>query len=201
MKRNPGFTLIEMVVVIIIVAVMAGVLVPAYGRFYSRAKFDATVRDVQDVFAYAREQALAKDAPVTLMFDPGSETFAVNVTAPPPPTDQPLAFPDVKTDSASVPETHVTQLGSSMAINGFSATDTGQNSGGSAGMGSNRAGRGSTIVHFRPDGTSDGAELTLLGAENGYMAHMTLNPGNARLTLDDGSQGSGGMMSGGRQNR
>jgi prepilin-type N-terminal cleavage/methylation domain-containing protein len=183
MKRTAtGFTLIEMVVVIIIVAVMAGVLVPAYGRFYARTRFDANVRDVQDVFAYAREQALAKDAPVTLMFDPGSETFAVNVTAPPPPTDQPLAFPDVKTDSASVPETHVTQLDSSMAINGFAATDTGQNS-------SSGTGRGATIVHFRPDGTSDAAELTVLGMENGYMAHMTLQPGNARLTLDDGISG------------
>ena len=196
MKRTAGFTLIEMVVVVIIIAVMAGVLVPSYGRFYARAKFDATTRDVQDVFAYAREQAIAKDAPATLTFDPGSETFAVNVTAPPPPNDQPVAFPDVKTDSASKPETHITQLSSSMAVNGFSATaagQTGQSGGGGGMMGS--AGRGSTVVHFRPDGTSDGAQLTLLGAENGYMAHMTLNPGNARLTLDDDT------MSGGRQNR
>lgn len=176
-----GFTLIEMVVVIIIVAVVSAILVPAYSHFYAKARFDGNVREVLDVFAYAREQAIAKDAPATLTFDPQSESFAVTVTPLPPPVDQPTVFADVNADSSLLQQTHLVHLDPNMGVVGFSATDTSQGSGNSAGSG----GRGASTVRFRPDGTSDGAEMTVVAADSGYSAHLVLLPGTGRMQIAD----------------
>src|SRR5690348_12920265 len=56
-----GFTLIELLVIIIIIAVVSSIVVPSYSRFYARARFQAAVRDVRDLLASAREQAVTGD--------------------------------------------------------------------------------------------------------------------------------------------
>lgn len=183
-----GFTLIEMVVVIIIAAVMAAVVVPAYNHFYIRQRFDSSLQDVEAVFAYAKELAISQDAPVTLMFDPQRETFTVNASSQKPPIDQPSAFPDVQSNNETLSQTHVVPLENGIRITGFSTTDdsldsvSGPNAQPVAG-----GGRGATSVHFRPDGTSDGATLTVIDPINNYSAHLTLQPGTARLVVDSGS--------------
>ena len=183
-----GFTLIEMVVVIIIVAVMTSVIVPAYARFYARASFDAEVRQVQDVFAYAREQAVQRDTAVTLNFNPQSESFDITLLPPTPPTDQPTAYANANTDTSTLAVSHTVQLSSKVGVTGFTATDTSQGIVPGSTAGNANGGRGQTTVNFRADGTSDGAELTVVSAENPYSAHLTLHPGNARLTLDEDTQ-------------
>jgi len=185
MTRRRGFTLIEMIVVVIIVAVMASVLVPAYSKFYARQRFDSSVQDVQGAFAYARELSLQLDAPVTLNFDPQSETFAVDGSQLAPPVDQPSNFPDVTSNNATLSQTHVVPLDPGVRIVGFSTTDdsldsvSGPNAQPTAG-----GGRGATSVHFRPDGTSDGAELTVVDPVNGYSVHLTLQPATSRMLAD-----------------
>ncbi len=188
MKRTrgrAGFTLIEMVVVIIIAAVMAGVVIPAYNHFYIRQRFDSCLQDVEGVFAYAKELAIAQDAPVILMFDPQSETFAVNASSQKPPIDQPSAFPDGQNNNGTLAQAHVVPLDNGIRITGFSTTDdsldslNGPNAQPTAG-----GGRGATSVHFRPDGTSDGATLTVIDPINGYSAHLTLQPGTSHLVID-----------------
>ena len=185
---NKGFTLIEMVVVIIIVAVMTSVIVPAYARFYARANFDGQVRQVQDVFGYAREQALQRDTTVTLNFNPQSESFDVTLLPPTPPNDQPTVYSNANADTSTLSLSHTVQLSSTVGIVGFTATDTSQGIVPGSSAGNGNGGRGATTVSFRSDGTSDGAELTVVSAENNYSAHLTLHPGNARLTLDDDTQ-------------
>ena len=200
MKHNikHGFTLIEMVVVIIIVAVVSAILVPAYSHFYAKARFDGNVRDVLDVFAYAREQAIEKDAPATLTFDPQSESFSVSVTPLPPPVDQPSTFPDVRADNNMLSQTHVARLEPFMGVVGFNATDTSQGSTGSTGSNGMAANRSASSVHFRPDGTSDGAEMTLVGADSGYSAHLLLSPGTGRMQIVDDAEAQGRMGQGRR---
>ncbi len=184
-----GFTLIEMVIVIIIVAVMTSVIVPAYARFYARANYDGQVRQVQDVFAYAREQALQRDTNVTLNFSPQTESFDVTLLPPPPPTDQPTAYANSNADTSTLTQSHTVQLASTVGVVGFTATDTSQGivPGGSAS--SSSGGRGLTTVNFRSDGTSDGAEMTVVSAEGNFSTHLILHPGNARMTVDDAQSG------------
>lgn len=38
MKRNSGFTLIELMVVILVIAILAAIAVPAYGKYSRQAK-------------------------------------------------------------------------------------------------------------------------------------------------------------------
>ena len=193
-RQKKGFTLIEMVVVIIIVAVVTAMLVPAYSRYYVRQRFDASVGDVQDAFAYAREQALAKDAPVTLVYDAQSDSFAINLSPLPPPSDQPVSFPDMSADNATLTQARSIRLDRNVSITGFTSTNTSLDSVSGGGASRNSNGRGATSVHFRSDGTSDGAELTVVDSANGNMAHMVLQPGSGRLTRDDNTNNSAGSM-------
>src|SRR5215467_9253360 len=120
-RRDRAFTLIELLIVIIIIAVMASAVVPAWAKFWARAQFDAKTREIQDVFAYAREQAITNDTPSTVRFDPQSATLTVTITQPPPVTDQPAAFgaaenPDAARTSAAP---YIVPLGEDFVISEF----------------------------------------------------------------------------------
>ena len=64
MKRNVGFTLIELIVVIAILAVLAGVAIPVYSGYVRRAK-DAQVLVALDAVATAAQAANAEGEPIT----------------------------------------------------------------------------------------------------------------------------------------
>jgi prepilin-type N-terminal cleavage/methylation domain-containing protein len=181
-RRDRAFTLIELLIVIIIIAVMASAVVPAWAKFWARTQFDAMTREVQDVFAYAREQAITNDTPSTVRFDPQSETLTVTITQPPPVTDQPAAFGATDNPAAAQAsaEPYVVPLGTDFAIAEFNVN-------GNNGSGNNLAlggSRGATELQFRGDGTTDGAQITLVGA-SGYVAHLVVWPGTGRVTVED----------------
>src|SRR5689334_7855761 len=98
LPSRPGFTLIELLVVILIMAVMVSVVVPSYGRFLQKTRFDTTRMEIVDLLAWAREQAVSRDTTATLAFDPQSETFVVTVTPPPPQADMPVALTQTQQD-------------------------------------------------------------------------------------------------------
>ncbi len=176
-----AFTLIELLVVILLIAVMASVVVPAYNHFLTTARFTEATREIQDLFAYAREQAITRDTTVTLQFDPHSETFLVQATPPPPVADQPVALAENESQSgnaamAQEPPRGYT-LGEDYAVAKF-AIETGTTTGEpGAGPGAG------TELHFHSDGTSEGAEIEL-ASRTGQTAHLVLWPCTARLTLE-----------------
>lgn len=185
MRVRRGFTLIEIIVVVIIAAVMAAVVVPAYSKFYARHRFDAAVQEVLGAFAYAHELAIQKDTPVTLVFDPQSETFAVNGSPQPPPTDQPSSFPDAQSDYTRLSEAHIVSIDPSVRIAGLSTTDTSMDSvNGPNSQPGSSGGRGATTINFRSDGTCDGAEMQVIDPINGYSAHLVLQSGTGRVTVE-----------------
>ena len=58
-KKNGGFTLVELIVVIAILAILAGIAVPAYSGYIEKAK-DAAVIVELDAIATAAQAANAK---------------------------------------------------------------------------------------------------------------------------------------------
>src|SRR4051794_29344581 len=68
-RRRAGFTLIEMVVMIMIIAILSSVAVPAYHRFRARTQFEATVQKTVSLLAWARAAAIESNADAVVRYD------------------------------------------------------------------------------------------------------------------------------------
>jgi prepilin-type N-terminal cleavage/methylation domain-containing protein len=180
--RMRAFTLIELLVVIIILAVMSAIVVPAYSRYLEKARFDSEIRHIQDVFAFARERAVARDTNVTLHFDRGSDTFSAAVDPPPLESDQPSVFQSAANGDALAglgqDPPAIYPMGENYRVENFSVMGNAAN----GGSGSQPASQAD--IHFRGDGTTDGAVLDIISKE-GYTAHLILWPATGRLTLEE----------------
>ena len=175
-NRQHAFTLIELLVVILILAVMAAVMVPAYSGFYEKARFDAEVRRIQDYFALAREKAVKGDTTVTLHFERGIHEFSIAIDPPPAQNDLPTALLTASgKDSGAGQELAPYHVSDEHQVEHFTVSGA-----------SGPAGITKVDVQFRGDGTSDGADISLLSRQ-GFTAHLTLAPMNGRLSL----QGAG----------
>lgn len=178
-----GFTLIEILIVIVIISVMAGVVIPAYLRYLDHVHFSQKTHEVQDLFAYAREQAVALDAMVTLHFDPQSETFEVQVPPPLPLIDLPVAAstpdqPDA-TSAQAAPIPRTVQLNQDQKVQQYTVTPASQNQ--NVSQTTNASGQND--LHFLSDGTVEALDMVLSQAD-GIQAHLMLAPATGRLSLD-----------------
>ncbi|MCW3097406.1 MAG: prepilin-type N-terminal cleavage/methylation domain [Chthonomonadaceae bacterium] len=179
-----AFTLIELMVVILMIAVMAGVVVPAYNHFYAKAQFENTARQVQDIFAFAREQAINRDTTVTVIYDPQNHAFVAQVAPSAPQTDLPVALAGKVnsdgTSSQSGETQKMTRLDSDVNVATFQVSSnpniTALNSSGGPGSGNQ--------LHFLADGTVEGATLSLTSS-SGYSAQYQLWPATGRMTRMD----------------
>jgi prepilin-type N-terminal cleavage/methylation domain-containing protein len=179
-----AFTLIEVLVIIIIIAVMASIAVPAYDRFYGRTQFMQSVGEVQDLFAEARQQAIDHDTTATVAFNGQTQTFTVTLEMPPPDTDLPVAVQETQAQQvvSASPKTQDVRLANNVAVMGFQPGDgMGASPSGSAGGGT---GNGGPQVQFHGDGTSEGATLEL-ASESGYSARMVLVGSTGQLQVEE----------------
>jgi hypothetical protein len=174
---------------------MAAVIVPAYLRFLGHARFRGKVRAVQDLFAYAREQALSLGAPVTLSYDKQSESFTVTLPTPPAQSDEPVALSgseageNANAQSAPAAPPRTVKLDPDQSVGNYtlSASPLATASPNATVPGSNSTSgtSGPNDLHFQGDGTVEGLEM-VISQGDGAHADLTLSPATARLTLDVG---------------
>jgi prepilin-type N-terminal cleavage/methylation domain-containing protein len=177
-RQARAFTLIELLVVIIIIAIISAVVVPAYNSSYTKAKFDAEVRNIQDYFAQAREIAVKDDTTVTIHFEPGTHEFSMVADRLPPATDLPSDMLTTATQSSGSPDAAPYRPGDDYRIEGYNVSSN-SNASVTTSPGVTR-----TDVQFHGDGSCDGLDFQVVSRQ-GYSTRLSLNPMSGRLLLGD----------------
>lgn len=174
-----GFTLIEMLVMIIIIAVLSSVAVPKYYDFAMKSRFQESVHRVLAMFSDARDKAIQSGADCVVRFDPQSATFVVETELSPPEADQPAALQDSPDSLPALPSEPL-QLGENITVSDFQMMDPTQQQ-------QRPMDRSRTMeIHFHDDGRADGAAIMLAGAEGERAAiEIASLTGRASLREDE----------------
>ena len=98
--RHDGFTLIELVVVLILIGISVALVAPTISHSLERAKFRKDVRSVSAMLTFARSQAIAHKRPYAVSIDLDKRRVWVDATQQPnkksaePITQSPLSNTD-----------------------------------------------------------------------------------------------------------
>jgi general secretion pathway protein H len=135
--RSKGFTLMELIVVMAILAAIAALVAPSFSRTIASARLRSAASDVRTSLARGRALAVAAARERTVDFDLSRGEFGVDNEA-----------------VRRLPET--LRLGAVLP-------------------GGGRMERGSVRIRFFPDGSGDGAEISVT-AEDGGTLRVTVDP-------------------------
>ncbi len=168
-------TLIEMIVLIIVMALLSSVAVPAFSRLRDRAAFEAKVAQVMSFFTQTRAQAIELGMQVEVRFDPQSESFTAR-------GDTTMTGQDLPTDIAATSETATVLYERSLALPSDYRIEDLQVFGPEAVAGT-MASRTETVLYFHEDGTCDGLRFTLV-RDTGHAAVITLWPTTGAVDVE-----------------
>jgi prepilin-type N-terminal cleavage/methylation domain-containing protein len=88
-KNQKGFTMIELMVVVVIVGVLAAIAIPIYGKYIKNARVTEATGRIGEVITAAKAYAQENQDPATgdpqwpAAFGPGGSTGIVDLTATP----------------------------------------------------------------------------------------------------------------------
>jgi prepilin-type N-terminal cleavage/methylation domain-containing protein len=179
-----GFTLIEMIVLIIIIAIVTSIAVPSYSHFLAHTRFNSSVQEVMSLMAFARDSSVQSGRDTIVRFDHSSETFEVAVDTPDPSPDLPTALQDQNAEVQQVIPPRTATLGEDVGVVDFQVFSKGMAQGNSNSQNSQSS--ANSTLRFHQDGSSDAANFTIAGQE-GFRADIEISPltGRARIRDDD----------------
>lgn len=74
-NRQAGFTLIEMILVVIVLSVIAGFAIPSFSKTYAYIELQRAAQDLAYLMRYAQSRAVTKNTTVGLQFDADFSTY------------------------------------------------------------------------------------------------------------------------------
>ena len=78
MRHNRcGFTIIEMVIVVLIAALLAAITIPRASSFLDRIEVRGAMTEAESMFSLARHYAISRGTQSTLEIDPAARTLTV----------------------------------------------------------------------------------------------------------------------------
>lgn len=184
-RRSAGFTLIEVIVTLVILAVMAALAIPAFLRDPVVADMDDAQGRLEALFRMARDSAVRSAMPVTVAFD--SVTGYAWLDVPPSPLQSGVSGPGASRGS----QTGEITLRAGGSFGGGSTLGRIAPGAGTASAGESlglRPGvtlemfRARALFTFSPDGTVQGDSIIIRGPY-GEMRHLTLDPWGGHVRL------------------
>ena len=80
--KNKGFSLVEMIVVLVLIGVSISLLAPSLSRFSKGIELKATVKKISAILRYCRSEAINKGRVYQVFFDSESREVKVQPMAP-----------------------------------------------------------------------------------------------------------------------
>jgi Tfp pilus assembly protein FimT len=153
-----AFTLIEMIVLIIIIAVLASVSAPRYAGFLDRARFDDTVGTVTALLGEARAASLRTGGETTVVFDAQTGSLRARTQNPSTTVDLPAELEENPSRDTGAGAVRPVVLPENVTLGDYqSMTPSARQDSQNAGV--------LRIVTFLGDGGSTGARLLLVSQE------------------------------------
>ncbi len=174
-----GFTLIEMVVVIFIIAIVSSVVVPAYSHMVAKARFQKSVQEVVGLLTWARNAAKQAGADSSVKFDAQSGAFAVTVESAGQVADVPTALQQTQTqEGTETQNTRTYKLDEEAIITNFTMYNGGvQETTQSQTSMPNE-------IRFHEDGSSNGGQFVMTGID-GHSVGINISPLTGRVETID----------------
>jgi type II secretion system protein H len=173
LKPLRAFTLIEMVVVLVLIAIMAAMIIPEMKGTFDDALLRSTGRDLINVFNLASSRAISLDQSCRVKLDMQSGRYFVERKVHDGGREDFVPLKDVsgaegKLDPRIAIEISQPDEVSSESDSGNPATEQSP----------------PDTVSFYPDGTADAAEIKLRDRD-GFQMTLRLNPITARVRLSE----------------
>jgi type II secretion system protein H len=155
-SRTRGFTLIELIVVMLLLAIGASMVAPRMSSFFRGRALNFEARRMLSLIQYAQSRAVADGVPVLLWIDPRNSTYGVEVQG-----------------SHATPEDRTPTFTADPSLT-LSAPQTGAEPVSEAGDEKLGAPEGLPVIRFNPDGFFDEISVPVLLIQLGAEAALEL---------------------------
>lgn len=76
-RRSTGFSLVELVVVIVVLGTIAAIAAPRFGHAANSYRLESAVQKLEADLRYATQMARAQSRTITVHFDPDSDSYRI----------------------------------------------------------------------------------------------------------------------------